>query len=998
MSKSNNWTATFDNLPANQDGHAITYTVEEEAVANYTSTVTGNAKDGFTITNTHTPATISKSVTKQWADNDNQDGIRPTSIKVNLLANGKVVKTLTLSATNNWTATVNGLAQKANGQDIKYAWQEADVPAGYQATVDGDTITNTHTPATIAKTVTKQWVDNDNQDGIRPTEITVNLLANGKVVKTLTLSAANNWTATVNNLAQKAKGQDIDYTWQEADVPAGYQATVDGDMITNTHTPATTSLTVNKVWNDANNQDGLRPTSIKVNLLANGQVVKTVELTADGNWTAAWTDLPVYQAGKKITYTVEEANVPAGYQATVNGDTITNTHTPATITKSVTKQWVDNDNQDGIRPTEITVNLLANGKVVKTLTLSATNNWTATVNGLAQKANGQDIKYTWQEASVPAGYQSTIDGDLITNTHTPATIVKTVTKQWVDHDNQDGIRPTTITVNLLANGKVVKTLTLSATNNWTATVNGLAQKAKGQDIDYTWQEANVTAGYQAKVDGDLITNTHTPATISKSVTKQWVDNDNQDGIRPTTITVNLLANGKIVKTLTLSATNNWTATISGLAQKAKGQDIDYTWQEANVPAGYRSAVNGDLITNTHTPATITKTVTKQWVDNDNQDGIRPNEITVNLLANGKIVKTLTLSATNNWTATVNGLAQKAKGQDIDYTWQEANVPAGYQATVDGDLITNTHMPATITKTVTKQWVDNDNQDGLRPTEITVNLLANGKIVKTLTLSATNNWTATVSGLAQKAKGQDIDYTWQEATVPAGYQSAVDGDTIINTHEPATTKVTVVKVWNDDANKDGLRPASVTINLLANGRVVRTAVLDAANDWQTAFGDLMMYSHQGQRIAYTVVEANVPAGYQSMVSQNGMTFTVTNTHRPTKPGQPTTPPTPGKPSTPSTPTTPSVPDKPVIPSTPTTPNGPGTPVTPVHPGTPVVPGQPSVPAQPQAPVQPAQPGTPQPSRGQGQPQLPQTGNADGLALMALGLAMLSLTIGVVKLHD
>ena len=1035
LNAENHWSATFDQLAVNEDGKPITYTVKEDGVANYTSTVTGNAKDGFTITNTHTPATISKSVTKQWADNDNQDGIRPTSIKVNLLANGKVVKTLTLSATNNWTATVNGLAQKAEGQDIKYAWQEADVPAGYQATVDGDTITNTHTPATIAKTVTKQWVDNDNQDGIRPTEITVNLLANGKVIKTLKLNAANNWTATVSDLAQKAKGQDIDYTWQEAIVPAGYKATVNGDTITNTHTPATISKSVTKQWVDNDNQDGIRPTSIKVNLLANGKVVKTLTLSATNNWTATVNGLAQKANGQDIKYAWQEADVPAGYQATVDGNTITNTHTPATISKSVTKQWVDHDNQDGIRPTEITVNLLANGKVVKTLTLNAANNWTATVNNLAQKAKGQDIDYTWQEATVPAGYQATVDGDTITNTHTPATtslivnkvwndannqdglrptsikvnllangqvvktveltadgnwtaawtdlpvyqagkkisytveeanvpagyqakvdgntitnthtpatITKTVTKQWVDHDNQDGIRPTEITVNLLANGKVVRTLTLSATNNWTVTVNDLAQKANGQDIDYTWQEANVPAGYQATVDGDLVTNTHTPATITKSVTKQWVDNDNQDGIRPTTITVNLLANGKVVRTLTLSTINNWTATVNDLAQKANGQDIDYTWQEANVPAGYQATVNGDLITNTHTPATITKTVTKQWVDNDNQDGIRPTTITVNLLANGKIVKTLTLSATNNWTATVSGLAQKANGQDIDYTWQEATVPAGYQAKVDGDLITNTHTPATIAKTVTKQWVDNDNQDGIRPTEITVNLLANGKIVKTMTLSATNNWTATVNGLAQKANGQDIDYTWQEATVPAGYRSAVNGDTIINTHEPATTKVTVVKVWNDDANKDGLRPASVTINLLANGRVVRTAMLDAANDWQTAFGDLMMYSHQGQRIVYTVVEANVPAGYQSTVSQNGMTFTVTNTHRPTKPGQPTTPPTPGKPSTPSTPTTPSVPGKPVTPSTPTTPNVPGTPVTPVHPGTPVVPGQPSVPTQ------------------------------------------------------
>ena len=49
----------------------------------------------------------------------------------------------------------------------------------------------------------------------------------------------------------------------------------DGMVMTciNTHAPETTSLGVNKVWNDANNQDGSRPNSITVHLVKNG--VKT---------------------------------------------------------------------------------------------------------------------------------------------------------------------------------------------------------------------------------------------------------------------------------------------------------------------------------------------------------------------------------------------------------------------------------------------------------------------------------------------------------------------------------------------------------------------------------------------------------------------------------------------------------------------------------------------------------------------------------------------------
>lgn len=390
--------------------------------------------------------------------------------------------------------------------------------------------------------------------------------------------------------------------------------------------------------------------------------------------------------------------------------------------------------------------------------------------------------------------------------------------------------------------------------------------------------------------------------------------------------------------------------------------------------------------------TISKTVTKIWNDAHNQDGLRPDSITANLYANGQFVDSVVLSTANNWTGTISDLAQNANGQAIDYTWQEANVPDGYTADVNGNVITNTHTPATISMTVTKQWVDNDNQDGLRPDSIKVNLLANGQIVKTVILTADNNWTATIDGLAQKANGQDIVYTWQEANVPAGYESKVAGDVITNTHAPLTTKATVTKVWNDADNKDGLRPASVTINLLANGQVIRTVELNATNNWQAKFDDLMVYSHQGQRIVYTVEEANVPVGYQSAVSQDDLSFTVTNTHQPTMPTEPTTPVTPEQPDQPTKPTEPTTPVTPEQPSQPTTPTEPTTPVMPgqpVQPVTPVVPGQPNVPAPS---VQPSQ------TVSQGQPQLPQTGNHDGLTLMALGLVLMSMTIYVGKQRD
>ena len=87
-----------------------------------------------------------------------------------------------------------------------------------------------------------------------------------------------------------------------------------------------------KVWQDANNADGLRPASVTVQLYANGTATGTaVTLNAANNWTYTWTGLAVSENGSTITYTVKETSVPTGYTASYSGDaltgfTITNTH------------------------------------------------------------------------------------------------------------------------------------------------------------------------------------------------------------------------------------------------------------------------------------------------------------------------------------------------------------------------------------------------------------------------------------------------------------------------------------------------------------------------------------------------------------------------------------------------------------------------------------------------------------------------------------------------
>ena len=157
-------------------------------------------------------------------------------------------------------------------------------------------ITNTHTPEKTEVTVIKLWEDNNNQDGLRPRAINISLLGNGTIKESVNLTAISGWTHTFTNLDKKANGVDINYTVVENNVPTGYTSVISGDMnsvfkITNTHQIEKTSVKVNKEWNDANNQDGIRMESISVSLMNGTTVVDTQDLSAANNWEYIFTDL-----------------------------------------------------------------------------------------------------------------------------------------------------------------------------------------------------------------------------------------------------------------------------------------------------------------------------------------------------------------------------------------------------------------------------------------------------------------------------------------------------------------------------------------------------------------------------------------------------------------------------------------------------------------------------------------------------------------------------------
>lgn len=497
------------------------------------------------------------------------------------------------------------------------------------------------------------------------------------------------------------------------------------------------------------------------------------------------------------------------------------------------------------------------------------------------------------------------------NTYTPAKTEVPVKKVWKDENNQDGKRPTSVTVKLLADGQDTgKTLTLTEANGWAGSFKDLDADKGGTPIQYTVVEVTV-AGYTSKVTGDAasgftITNSYSPETVDVKATKNWDDANNQDGKRPTKITINLLADGEKVasKEIQAAADGTWTATFEKLAKYKAGKEIKYTVTEEAV-AEYESTITDFTITNKYAPKEIDYKVTKVWNDANNQDGKRPESVTVQLykkVGNADPVavegKKLTLTAKektddNTWVASFTNLPQYEAGKEITYSIKEVDVPAGYEASVTGQVVTNTYNPETVVLSGTKVWKDNNNQDGKRTRSVKVQILNGEKVVQEIEVSEKTGWKFESKKLPKYENGKEIKYTVKE-TAMTEYKATITTDkdgkyTITNEHTPEKTAVKGHKIWKDEDNKDGIRPASITVKLLADGKETgQTATVSETSGWTYEFTGLDRYQ-EGKEIAYTVEEVNVPDGYTASVEG----YNITNTHTPEKP-------TPGKPNEPGKP--------------------------------------------------------------------------------------------------
>lgn len=421
---------------------------------------------------------------------------------------------------------------------------------------------------------------------------------------------------------------------------------------------------------------GYKQDAVTVHLLANGEKIKSAKIERENKWSYEFKDLPKYDAeGKEITYNVMQEDITwtwRKYKTKVTGDA-------------------------------------QNGFVIKNIRLININ-----------------VGKLWNEYPIdnsPASLLPQMQGANFSN-FSDVTGVEREQKQ--DKAQSVVPIPDSITVKLLADGKVVGTMQLTKENDWESDFEEYPEydEFDGHEIDYTVEEVFVN-GYKSECiewDYGYSYRIINRSIINIDVEKKWIGKAKG----PVEVTLHrkykvevyddriddyvVETRDEVVETVELNQGNKWKHTFAGMyefyvAQYDDASKYDYYVTEKKVD-GYKTEIKGDqntgfVITNENTSDKISIPVEKKWI------GKAYGSTKIKLLADGKEVETVELGDGNSWKHTFTGLQKyKNDGMEVKYTVKEVGETnnkirlGGHQYSVeckgnvaDGFIITNKKITA-----------------------------------------------------------------------------------------------------------------------------------------------------------------------------------------------------------------------------------------------------------------------------------------------------------------
>ena len=461
---------------------------------------------------------------------------------------------------------------------------------------------------------------------------------------------------------------------------------------------------------------------------------------------------------------------------------------------------------------------------------------------------------TWTDVEVKAGKTAEVSFKVTINSDTKTSVTN---KAVID-----GNKPTEEVETKVAN--ITTTKTSVGIRNGSQLEAG-ATLHEFDVIKYTLTATNTGNGNGSVVLEDTVPEgtTLVASSIKVDGKGKYTEADLNSGI-----TVEVAANSTVTLTFQVKVNKLTTAEVHIKNENAKQDDTPINPTDDKVKKEY-----------------VTVTANKEWVDFDGVDGMRPESVEFELVADGTPTNNKQTASKDNWTVEFSNLDKYTEsGNIIEYTIQENNVneyyTPSYEVSKNGDIttvkVTNTliYEKIKISVEATKTWVDKDNKVGVRPENIKFALYADGVATgKTETLSGTEStWTTTFENLDKyKSNGETIVYTVKEAETPVHYTKSEDGLTVTNTidYTTFTKAVTVNKVWQKPASVS--KVPDITINLYQNNNTLFSTQTLKNGATSAEFTNLPKYDENGDEYTYTAQEGEVTE-YNTSYSEDKLTIT------------------------------------------------------------------------------------------------------------------------------
>lgn len=763
---------------------------------------------------------------------------------------------------------------------------------------------------------TIQWADEHNNDGLRPDAVTLTLYANGQPVANNPMHNSGTglvsvsegmckvsengdaWTYIFEDYQKYNAGRAVEYTVGISNVD-GYTKTYTNGGTTSDkigvimkHDVELDNVPITIIWDDEQNRDGQRPDDVTITLTAyqwnnwtyRWEDVEVSTATVTGNatalkWFYTFPNMKVRNGGQDIIYKASvtsnlNAHLPAGaneYFWVGNQQEITISHNQNLTTVPVTVQWDDRNNNDSIRPSSIILQLYADGVAVNDSMYTkilegdmSSNTWTYVFENMPRYKAGDSGKEILYTVEVKEAVKDSIYGTYVSMANGQEEILTRYTASYVDKNNQ--------------------------------TVTDLAQSAK------PWVQLS-----------------HDTDQSTVYVYVDWQDSQNRDGQRPKSVTVDFYkqVDGTETKLTTYTITpdkgGSWSYKVTELPIFENGHEIKYFADISEdvraelAKSGYTVSTQDAKVILTYHSETGTVSGVVHWDDNNNNDSLRPASVTASLMANGvpakdengNLVPSLLLTEDNGWAASwaempVYYSDRDGVGKEVVYAIKLSAVD-GYEDTYQPATTTLVN-PAEIVMTmkhatglddvpVTIHWNDKNNQDGVRPGEIKVQLAADGFDLpgKFLTLTApadsmdSNTWTGKFENMPVYVNGKKVVYTVKAVdTVLNTYTVLTAGTELYLSYNAVMADMEVSFNFDDELNADGTRPTGLYIVLTANGVPLSDSEALHTMDFEVdgnsfVFRSLPVFSEQGKKIEYNV-EITLDAqfggeGYSISRSQN-----------------------------------------------------------------------------------------------------------------------------------